>query len=122
MRTGLLWFDDDPRKELEEKVLRAAAHYERKHGHPPDLCYVHPDAFGDNGNGKKSDVVKAGEVEIRAGRSVLLHHFWLGMADEKGAKAAPQQGRTQRVREAEAQKESMMPEEARQLAMTLEIS
>jgi hypothetical protein len=92
MKTGLLWFDDDPRKELEEKVLRAAAHYERKYGRLPELCYVHPDAFNGNGNGngkraekrgKKDDVVKAGEVEVRAGRSVLLHHFWLGMAEEK---------------------------------------
>jgi hypothetical protein len=90
MKTGLLWFDDDPRKELEEKVLRAAAHYERKYGQAPELCFVHPSAFDGNGNGKhakkrgkKGDVVKAGEVEIRPGRSVLQHHFWLGMAEEK---------------------------------------
>jgi hypothetical protein len=57
----------------------------------PDLCYVHPDAFNGNGNGKhgkKSDVVKAGEVEVRAGRSVLLHHFWLGVAEEKSQVAS----------------------------------
>ncbi len=86
MKTGLLWFDDDPRKELEEKVLRAAAHYERKYGQAPDLCFVHPNAFNGNGNGKrgkKGGVVKAGEVEIRPGRSVLQHHFWLGMAEKK---------------------------------------
>jgi hypothetical protein len=86
MKTGLLWFDDDPRKELEEKVLRAAAHYERKYGQAPNLCFVHPSAFNGNGNGKrgkKNDIVKAGEVEIRPGRSVLQHHFWLGVAEEK---------------------------------------
>jgi hypothetical protein len=86
MKTGLLWFDDDPRKELEEKVLRAATHYERKYGRSPELCYVHPSTFNGNGDGKrgkKGDVVKAGKVEIRAGRTVLLHHFWLGMAEDK---------------------------------------
>ena len=85
MKTGLLWFDDDPRKELEEKVLRAAAHYERKYGQAPNLCFVHPSAFNGNGNGKrgKKGVVKAGKVEIRPGRSVLQHHFWLGMAEER---------------------------------------
>jgi hypothetical protein len=91
MKTGLLWFDDDPRKELEEKVLRAAAHYERKYGQAPNLCFVHPSAFNGNGNGNgkrankrgKKGAVKAGEVEIRPGRSVLQHHFWLGMAEEK---------------------------------------
>ena len=85
MKTGLLWFDDDPRKQLEEKVLRAATHYEHKYGQSPSLCFVHPSALsadrqalGDNGK-----VRRAGAVEIRAGRSVLPHHLWLGMA-EKG--------------------------------------
>ena len=76
MKTGLLWFDDDPRKQLEQKVLRAATHYERKYGHSPNLCFVHPSAF----NGKHK--AKAGAVEIRTGRSVLPHHFWLGMAEK----------------------------------------
>ena len=80
MKTGLLWFDDDPRKMLEEKVLRAATYYERKYGQSPDLCFVHPSVF--NGNGKRL-VKKAGGVEIRAGRSVLPDHFWLGVAEDK---------------------------------------
>jgi len=80
MKIGLLWFDDDPRKKLEEKVLRAAVHYERKYGLPPNLCFVHPSAF--NGNGKRP-VKKAGGVEIRPGRSILPDHFWLGVAEDK---------------------------------------
>jgi hypothetical protein len=80
VKTGLLWFDDDPRRELEEKVLRAAAHYERKYGRAPNLCFVHPGAF--DGNGKRPNK-KAGGVEIRPGRSVLPHHFWIGVAERK---------------------------------------
>ena len=88
MKTGLLWFDDDPRKELTEKVLRAAAHYERKYGQAPDLCFVHPSALKNgNGNGKRG-AKKAGEVEIRPGRTVLPHHFWLGVAEKKKTRAA----------------------------------
>jgi hypothetical protein len=86
MRTGLLWFDDDPRKQLEEKVLRAAMHYERKYGLPPNLCFVHPSVF--NGNGNRS-VKRAGGVEIRPGRSVLPDHFWLGVADDRPRAARP---------------------------------
>ena len=82
MKTGLLWFDDDPRRELEEKVLRAATHYERKYGRLPNLCFVHPSAF--NGNGRNS-VEKAGGVEIRPGCSILPDHFWLGVAEEQMA-------------------------------------
>jgi hypothetical protein len=80
VKTGLLWFDDDPHRELEQKVLRAATHYERKYGTRPDLCFVHPNAF--SGNGKRP-VKKAGGVEIRAGRSVLPFHFWLGVAEDQ---------------------------------------
>jgi len=88
MKTGLLWFDDDPRRQLEEKVTRAATHYERKYGRPPTLCFVHPSAL--NGNGKhpkQSDVRRAGRVEIRSGRSVLPDHFWLGVTEDQVAKA-----------------------------------
>lgn len=84
MKTGLLWFDDDPRKQLEDKVLRAAAYYERKYGQLPNLCFVHPSAF--NGNGKQG-VKQAGRVEIRAGRSVLPDHFWLGVAELSASQA-----------------------------------
>jgi hypothetical protein len=81
MKTGLLWFDDDPRKKLQEKVLRAAIHYERKYGQPPTLCFVHPSVF--NGNGRHP-VKKAGGVEIRPGREILPDHFWLGVAEDAG--------------------------------------
>jgi hypothetical protein len=86
MKTGLLWFDDDPRSGLEEKVRRAATHYERKYGRLPDLCFVHRSVF--NGNGKRR-VINAGGVEIRPGRAVLPGHFWLGVAEDKLQAASP---------------------------------
>lgn len=81
MRVGLLWYDDDAGRGLVEKVRRAAAHYERKYGHAPNLCFVHPDTF--NGNGEHPNE-KVGRVEIRPSRSVLPHHFWIGVADTSG--------------------------------------
>lgn len=91
MRTGLLWFDDDPGRGLEDKVLRAAQHYERKFGRRPDLCLVNPGALPGAseadcpqaaGNGGS---LVAGGVEIRPRISVLPHHFWLGLAEQQGA-------------------------------------
>jgi hypothetical protein len=126
MKTGLLWFDDDPRKDLEEKVLRAVAHYEHKYGQTPDLCHVHPSAFGNNGNGQPK---KVGPVEIRPGRAVLPHHFWLGIseqtkkqptpAEDAPAKSAsvPHPSLASRVELAEV---AMSPAGARQLVVTLE--
>jgi hypothetical protein len=87
MKTGLLWYDNDPMRELAEKVERAAAHYERKFGRPPDLCLVHPSLVDGKGKHSKSGApASAGEVQIRPGRAVLPNHFWLGV-DEEGASA-----------------------------------
>ncbi len=91
MRTGLLWYDDDPGRGLEEKVLRAAQHYERKYGRRPDLCLVNPDALANASQVGRSPASVSGEglvaggVEIRPRGSVLPHHFWLGMAEQGGA-------------------------------------
>ncbi len=100
MKQGLLWYEDDPRKQLEEIVRCAARRYKHKHGHSPNLCFVHPaalfadrQALGDNLSarlvcrqagqaGENGKVRKVGEVEIRTGRSVLPHHFWIGVTEK----------------------------------------
>jgi len=114
MKTGLLWFDDAPSRTLEDKVLRAAARYEQKYGRLPNLCFVHPKAF--DGNGK---VKKVGEVEIRAGRSVLPDHFWIGVEDGNGSNGKAASGAKSLVARVEAEAQPMTPERARQLAMEL---
>jgi hypothetical protein len=80
MDTGLLWFDDNSQRGIEEKVLRAAAHYQRKYGQMPNLCFVHPGML--KGNGKRK-TLQAGEVEVRPGRAILPDHFWLGVGDKE---------------------------------------
>jgi hypothetical protein len=82
MDVGLLWFDNDSRRDLEAKVLRAAAHYQKKHGEKPNVCFVHPTMLSGNGNGSS---LHADGVEIRAGRSILPDHFWIGVAQERPA-------------------------------------
>jgi hypothetical protein len=49
MNEGLLWYGDDPGRELAEKIGRAAKRYRQKCGALPDVCYVHPLAMKDNG-------------------------------------------------------------------------
>ena len=76
MREGLLWYDDDPGRELAEKIGRAARRYKQKFGSSPDVCYVHPSALsslGGNGNGRRVD-----GVHVSSKLSVLRHHFWVG--------------------------------------------
>jgi hypothetical protein len=74
MDVGMLWFDDDPRRGLEEKVTRAVAHYKEKYGQMPSLCFVNPGTL----NGGPDH---AAGVQIRAARTVLPNHFWVGVGD-----------------------------------------
>ncbi|MCS7179605.1 MAG: hypothetical protein RML46_12685 [Anaerolineae bacterium] len=78
---GLLWFDDDPRRDLEEKVGNAARRYMEKFGRPPTVCYVHPSMVGhliSPDNGHLVLKVEGRDVCVVPRRSVLRDHFWLG--------------------------------------------
>lgn len=74
MQEGLLWFDADPKRDLTDKVARAAERYRFKFGRRPNLCYVHP------------SVLERGSVELNGVRlvpahNVLKHHFWIGIEE-----------------------------------------
>lgn len=69
MTTGLLWFDDDPGRTLEEKVRRAVARYCQKYGHASDTCYVHPTAV-------QGDVTVDG-IAVEGRANTLVHHFYV---------------------------------------------
>jgi hypothetical protein len=77
MREGLLWYDDDPGRNLAEKVGRAVRRYEQKYGATPNVCYVHPSSVGDDGRG-----LKVGGVVVATRLSVLRHHFWVGREEK----------------------------------------
>ena len=78
MNTDLLWFDDDPGRDLAEKVRRAARRYRQKFGTPANVCYVHPSALNDN-----SRVQKVSGVRVASKPSVLRHHFWVGVEGDR---------------------------------------
>ncbi|RLC92989.1 MAG: hypothetical protein DRI77_12310 [Chloroflexi bacterium] len=77
MNEGLLWYDDDPGRELAEKIGRAARRYRQKFGTPPDVCYVHPSVLQSNGK------EKVGQIHVSSLPSVLRHHFWLGREEKR---------------------------------------
>lgn len=74
MKQGLLWFDNDPKGSLEEKIARAAERYSQKFGHRPDTCYVNPQLVS------SQEIVTSNGVRVMAAKHVLPHHFWLGVA------------------------------------------
>ena len=78
MRQGLLWYDDNPKRELAEKVGRAVQRYHQKYGTSPDICYVHPSLVVGDGSIRLSGT---GKVQVANLPTVLRHHFWLGQKE-----------------------------------------
>ncbi|MBM3188932.1 MAG: hypothetical protein FJZ90_09445, partial [Chloroflexi bacterium] len=74
MKSGMLWFDDSPKRSLSDKVAQAVAHYRSKYGGAPNTCYVHAGSLA-GGEAVRSD------LRIIGAADVLPHHFWLGRAE-----------------------------------------
>jgi hypothetical protein len=77
MDIGMLWYDDDHKRPIGEKVARAVEHYKTKYGVTPTVCFANPATLQD-----APDV--AGGVQIRSARNVLVNHFWIGVGDAGG--------------------------------------
>jgi hypothetical protein len=105
MDIGMLWYDDDGKRPLDEKVARAAAYYRAKYGVQPTECYVNPGTLAPDapspavrwagsagmlGEGQPRSsagwIVAAG-VRLRPNRTILKNHFWLGIGE--GSETGP---------------------------------
>lgn len=75
MNVGMLWYDNDPALPLPAKITRAAKHYAGKYGQQPDTCYLHPSMLADL-------PVQVEGVTVKTSRSMLPHHFWIGVNQE----------------------------------------
>jgi len=73
LKTGLLWFDDDPRRPFSVKIERAAAYYTAKYGRAPNVCYVHPSCL-------PQPAPEPACVAVHSAPDILPHHFMLGVA------------------------------------------
>jgi hypothetical protein len=74
MNTGMLWFDNDPKTSLADKVQKAAEHYREKYGAMPDMCMVNPSMLAES-------EAHVGRVLIRPMRSIMPGHLWIGVEE-----------------------------------------
>ena len=72
MDIGMLWFDNNPKSDLQAKVNKAVDYYQKKYGEEPNLCFVHPSMVSD-------ESVKAGKVKLCTNHAMIPHHFWIGV-------------------------------------------
>ena len=68
VKLGWLWFDNDPKTSLEDKVRQASRRYRQKFGHSPWLCYVSQNALAE-------PQVECGSLQVRTASNVLPGHF-----------------------------------------------
>lgn len=77
MKTGMLWFDDDPKATLETKITKAANYYRQKYGAVPDTCIVNPKLMA-------KPEIHMDRIVVRPNRSVLPNHLWIGIEEKAG--------------------------------------
>lgn len=70
----MLWFDNDPKTGLGEKITKAADYYRQKYGFKPTAAMVHPSALQ-----VRTEI--AG-VRVAPMRAVLPGHIWIGMEEK----------------------------------------
>lgn len=71
MKQGLLWFDNDPKRKLADKIAQAVARHLKKFGYNPTVCYTNP-------NDLTGPVDIAG-MQVEARKHILRYHFWVGV-------------------------------------------
>ena len=80
---GILWFDDDKKTPLNEKIIAAADCYRGRFGRVPTICLV---------SAKQVEKeFSLGVLSVRPERYILPHHFLVGVegaATAKGAKGS----------------------------------
>lgn len=74
MTEGLLWLDDNPKRDIADKVSQAADRYREKFGQQPDTCYIH--------ESQVNGIHEVAGVRLVGVHNVLRYHFWIGVENE----------------------------------------
>jgi hypothetical protein len=80
MTEGLLWFDNDPKRKVSDKVSRAIERYQAKLQRKPTICYLNVKDF----NG---DIAEVNGVRLKPVTNIRPHHFLVGV---ESTSVAPQ--------------------------------
>ena len=68
----MIWFDQDPNRDLAAMARQAARYYEKKYGTRPTACLFHPALA----QGAPEEV---DGMALRPSRGILPSHLWLGV-------------------------------------------
>ena len=77
MKIGMLWFDNDPKATMDQKIQKAVDYYKDVRGMVATTCYVHPSMT--EGQPETDGKIVLAKVEVRTSRSIMPNHFWIGV-------------------------------------------
>lgn len=69
VRLGWLWFDDDPKTSLEQKIDAAAGRFRQKFGQAPRQCFV-------NQHELPAEGIRVGQLAVAGATNVLPGHLF----------------------------------------------
>ncbi|HEV7129826.1 MAG TPA: hypothetical protein VGN32_20505 [Ktedonobacterales bacterium] len=79
IQLGVLWFDDDPKRPLAQKVEQAVVRYRERLGRAPDLCQLNPAQAAALATQKAAGLPA---LRLVADASVRPNYFLVGSEDE----------------------------------------
>lgn len=72
MVLGMIWSDNDPKININEKIQLATRFYFQKFGNEPTLCFLHP-------NFKDITFENNMEVKIEFNQGLSPNQIWIGI-------------------------------------------
>lgn len=72
---GMLWYSENSKLPLAERIGQAVSYYQTKYGVQPNICFTNPRTLGET-----PPVIEG--LELRPSRYVLPNHFWIGIRKE----------------------------------------
>lgn len=77
MNKGMLWYDNNLKAPLSQRILEAFQYYRQKYGHAPTFCLIHPTLL----KTEPDLTVLPISIRIKSAPYVLPNHFWLGVEE-----------------------------------------
>ena len=72
MKEGLLWFDNDPRHKLADRVSQAASRYQARLRCKPTVCYVNEAEYDDQ-------TIEVNGICLKPLSHIRPNYYWIGV-------------------------------------------
>ena len=75
MKEGLLWYDNQGKIDLKDRIMSAVKFFESKYGYLPEKCFVNPATLE-----KPFEMER--KIKVFPSDLVIVNHIWLEFSSE----------------------------------------